>query len=43
MEVRTGNELGQGILTAVAAVAADELGVDPDRIDVLSGVTGTTP
>ena len=44
VEVRIGKvELGQGILTAVAAVAADELGVDPDRIDVLSGVTGTTP
>jgi nicotinate dehydrogenase subunit B len=44
IEVRTGKvELGQGILTAVAAVAADELGVDPDRIDVVSGVTGTTP
>ncbi len=42
--VHTGKvELGQGILTAVAAVAADELGVDPARIDVVSGVTGTTP
>src|SRR5262245_48244372 len=44
VEVRTGKvELGQGILTALAAVAADELGVDPARIDVVSGVTGTTP
>jgi CO/xanthine dehydrogenase Mo-binding subunit len=44
VEVRTGKvELGQGILTAVAAVAADELGVDPARIDVVSGITGTTP
>jgi CO/xanthine dehydrogenase Mo-binding subunit len=44
IEVRTGKvELGQGILTAVAAVAADELGVDPARIDVVSGVTSTTP
>lgn len=44
VEVRTGKvELGQGILTAVAAVAADELGVEPDRIDVVSGITGTTP
>jgi CO/xanthine dehydrogenase Mo-binding subunit/aerobic-type carbon monoxide dehydrogenase small subunit (CoxS/CutS family) len=42
--VHTGKvELGQGILTAVAAVAADELGLDPARIDVVSGVTGTTP
>jgi CO/xanthine dehydrogenase Mo-binding subunit/aerobic-type carbon monoxide dehydrogenase small subunit (CoxS/CutS family) len=42
--VHTGKvELGQGILTAVLAVAADELGVDPARIDVVSGVTGTTP
>ena len=44
VEVRTGKvELGQGILTAVAAIAADELGVHPARIDVVSGVTGTTP
>src|SRR5262245_12820373 len=44
VEVRTGKvELGQGILTAVLAVAADELGVDPARIDLVSGVTGTTP
>jgi nicotinate dehydrogenase subunit B len=44
VEVRTGKvELGQGILTALAAIAADELGVDPSRIDMVSGVTGTTP
>jgi CO/xanthine dehydrogenase Mo-binding subunit/aerobic-type carbon monoxide dehydrogenase small subunit (CoxS/CutS family) len=44
VEVRTGKvELGQGILTAVLAVAADELGVAPDRIDLVSGVTGSTP
>jgi CO/xanthine dehydrogenase Mo-binding subunit/aerobic-type carbon monoxide dehydrogenase small subunit (CoxS/CutS family) len=42
--VHTGKvELGQGILTALVAVAADELGVDPARIDLVSGVTGTTP
>jgi len=44
VEVRTGKvELGQGILTALAAIAAGELGVDPVRIDVMSGITGTTP
>ncbi len=44
VEVQTGKvELGQGILTALLAVAADELGVDPARIDLVSGVTGTTP
>src|SRR5437762_13740476 len=42
--VRTGKaELGQGILTAVAAVAADELGVDPTLIDVEGPATGTSP
>ena len=42
--VRTGKaELGQGILTAVAAVAADELGVDPSLIDVEGPATGSSP
>jgi nicotinate dehydrogenase subunit B len=42
--VRTGKaELGQGILTAVAAVAADELGVDPALIDVEGPATGSSP
>jgi CO/xanthine dehydrogenase Mo-binding subunit/aerobic-type carbon monoxide dehydrogenase small subunit (CoxS/CutS family) len=44
VEVHTGKvELGQGILTALVAVAADELGMDPARIDLASGITGTTP
>ena len=44
VEVHTGKvELGQGILTALLAVAADELGMDPARIDLASGITGTTP
>jgi CO/xanthine dehydrogenase Mo-binding subunit len=39
--VRTGKvELGQGILTAVAQIVVDELGVAPDRVDV--GAAGTT-
>jgi CO/xanthine dehydrogenase Mo-binding subunit len=42
--VRTGKaELGQGIYTAVAAVAADELGVDPALIDVEGPATGSSP
>jgi nicotinate dehydrogenase subunit B len=42
--VRTGKvELGQGIRTALVAVAADELGVDPARIEVGPVTTGTSP
>ncbi|HEY7105743.1 MAG TPA: molybdopterin cofactor-binding domain-containing protein [Acidimicrobiia bacterium] len=42
--VRTGKaELGQGIYTAVAAVAADELGVDLALIDVEGPATGSSP
>src|SRR5215472_9497256 len=42
--VRTGKaELGQGIRTAVVAVAADELGVDPALIDVEGPATGSSP
>ncbi len=42
--VRTGKaELGQGIRTALTAVAADELGVDPARIRVEGPATGTAP
>ena len=42
--VRTGKaELGQGIRTAIVAVAADELGVDPSLIDVEGPATGTSP
>jgi CO/xanthine dehydrogenase Mo-binding subunit len=36
-------ELGQGIGTALAQIAADELDVDLARIDVISGDTARTP
>jgi len=36
-------ELGQGILTACVQIAADELDVSPDRIDIVSADTGATP
>lgn len=36
-------ELGQGIGTALAQIAADELGVDIARISVISGDTARTP
>jgi nicotinate dehydrogenase subunit B len=36
-------ELGQGIGTALAQIAADELDVDLKRIDVVSGDTARTP
>jgi len=42
--VRTGKvELGQGILTVIAQVAGAILGVGPETIRVISGVTGETP
>ena len=42
--VRTGKaELGQGIRTAIAAVAADELGVHPRLIDIEGPATGSSP
>jgi CO/xanthine dehydrogenase Mo-binding subunit len=42
--IRTGKaELGQGIRTALVAVAADELSVDPAVIDIEGPVTGSTP
>jgi CO/xanthine dehydrogenase Mo-binding subunit/aerobic-type carbon monoxide dehydrogenase small subunit (CoxS/CutS family) len=42
--VSTGKaELGQGIKTAVAQIAADELDVSPARIRVISADTGQTP
>jgi len=42
--VRTGKaELGQGIRTAVTAVVADELGIDPSLIDVEGPATGSSP
>ena len=36
-------ELGQGIGTALAQIAADELGVDIGRIDMIHGDTERTP
>lgn len=42
--VRSGKvELGQGIRTALTAIAADELGVHPDRIRVEGAATGEAP
>lgn len=42
--VRTGKvELGQGILTAMAQIAAEELDIDLARIDLASGDTQSTP
>ena len=42
--VSTGKvELGQGILTAIQLIAAEELDVNPDRIRVRSAQTGITP
>lgn len=36
-------EIGQGILTALVQIAADELDIPPDRFDVLSGHTKLGP
>jgi nicotinate dehydrogenase subunit B len=42
--VRTGKvELGQGILTALAVVASEELVVSPERVEVVRATTGTSP
>jgi nicotinate dehydrogenase subunit B len=42
--IRTGKvELGQGILTALVIIAADELDVHPKRIRIESAVTGISP
>lgn len=42
--IRTGKvELGQGVLTAFVQAAAQRLGLDPECIDVVSGVTGASP
>jgi CO/xanthine dehydrogenase Mo-binding subunit/aerobic-type carbon monoxide dehydrogenase small subunit (CoxS/CutS family) len=44
VEVRTSSaELGQGLPTVLQLVAAEELGVDPDRIHVLLSDTDLTP
>ena len=42
--VRSGKvELGQGIRTALTLIAADELGVHPDRVVVTGAATGEAP
>ena len=42
--VRTGKvELGQGAVTAIAAIAAHELGLRLDQIEIVAGSTATTP
>jgi nicotinate dehydrogenase subunit B len=42
--VRTGKvELGQGILTAIARIAVEELGVDPSRVVVAAADTARAP
>lgn len=42
--LRTGKvEIGQGVLTALAQIAADELDVAPQRLRVVSGETPDTP
>ncbi len=36
-------EIGQGLLTALRTIVAEELDVDPERVDVESAHTGRTP
>jgi nicotinate dehydrogenase subunit B len=44
VQVRSGKvELGQGVLTALAQVAAEELDVDVARVRMLPAVTGVSP
>jgi nicotinate dehydrogenase subunit B len=44
VEVRSGKvELGQGVLTALAQIVAEELDVDMSRIRMTAAVTGTSP
>src|SRR5262245_30728881 len=44
VEISTGRvELGQGVLTAMAQIAAEELDVTLDRVVVRSGITERTP
>src|SRR5258708_21340053 len=44
VRVSTGRvEIGQGVLTAMLQIAADELDVAPERIDLLTGDTEATP
>src|SRR5262249_48792806 len=42
--LRTGKvEIGQGVLTALAQIAAEELDVPPERLHVISGETTACP
>ena len=44
VEVRSGKvELGQGVLTALAQVAAEELDIDVARVRMVAAVTGVSP
>ena len=44
VRIATGKvEIGQGILTALAQIAAEELDVAPERLRLVSGETGCTP
>ncbi len=44
VEVRSGKvELGQGVLTALAQVAAEELDIDVGRVRMVAAVTGVSP
>jgi nicotinate dehydrogenase subunit B len=44
VRISTGKvEIGQGILTALAQIAAEELDISPDRLLLVSGETGRTP
>ena len=36
-------EIGQGVLTALAQIAAEELDVAPERLRIVSGETPTSP
>ncbi|HXZ92834.1 MAG TPA: molybdopterin cofactor-binding domain-containing protein [Burkholderiales bacterium] len=36
-------ELGQGIVTAIAQIAADELGVEPEQLAIVAGDTTSAP
>jgi nicotinate dehydrogenase subunit B len=44
VEVRSGKvELGQGVLTALAQIVAEELDIGVDRVRMVPAVTGTSP
>ena len=36
-------EIGQGLLTALGTIVAEELDVEPERVHVVSAHTGRTP